>query len=290
MEFYFAIIPPIEIIDEATIEIDGNLSSIIKSISIDKKSVKIEVSDAIESNVDKKIYEVIKWNYLPHVHEMCGPENLPLELLPICSIDFLELLSSEFKFDVILVNNPKIGNYFDFYVGLCLPFAVRRANKTIFRHISKLETIYPDLLSSLMAHSDDYDDFMNNALYTFRDNILNPTLQTIQEIPIHKESDEEWQTKSVPIVYEDLIKIITQTDWLVQIMESQFNNVKERYRSLMRLVLPVIQRERLNDTLQKYVTLEITSTGINLKVIKKEIMDSKKVGETLIEHLKRVYD
>ena len=129
MEFYFAIIPPIEIVDEEFIQIEGSLSSIIKSISLTKKSVAIEVSDEIESNVDKKSYEVIKWNYLPHIHQMCGPENLPLELLPTCSIDFLELICSKFKFDVILLNNPKIGNYFDYYVGLNLPFAVRRANK-----------------------------------------------------------------------------------------------------------------------------------------------------------------
>jgi hypothetical protein len=236
----------------------------------------------------KKEYLVIKWNVLPQIHQVEGPEDLPLEILPVCSVDTLDLLASTLNLDILVLDKPTVGNYFDFFVGHKYPFAIRGADKSIYRNVSKLEGVKSDLLTSLASYGEDYDEFITNALSTFKSNVLAPTLRTLNDLPISKESDEVWQNESIPVVFEDLMQIVTQTDWLVQIVDSQLMNIKERYRALMRIVLPIVQRESLRDMLSQYIDFD-TSEGVKMAIRKTVPITSDHIAKAIIDHLTEVF-
>lgn len=290
MAIKFSSIPPIDISVEMLVQATEDVKDILESVRVNSEGIFVIFSDELVENksIDKECV-LVKWNVLPNVHQLKGPENFPLESLPLCSVDVLELMATKLNLDIILMKDPKIGNYFDFYVGHKLPFAVRKSNKSIYKHIYRLEEVSGQLLSSIMSYSEDYDEFINNAIKTFKGNILEPTLKTISDLPIYKEDNDKWKTESIPIVYEDLARIGTQTDWLIQILESQVENIRERYRALMRIVLPVIQRRGMMNRLKKYVDFRITTKGMNLKVTHKKYIKGENIGNVIIEHLSTVY-
>ena len=192
-------------------------------IEVTSKDIRVTVKESYaEQNNLKNDYEIIKWNVKPGIHEWIE-EDIPLELLWLASIDFLEDISFGYKV-ILYYKNPygledllNIGMY-----RLFLPFHVRAANKNIFPNVFQMIPIESNILAPLETVTEQNEDYIRNALATFA-----------------SITDKE-----------------ERYDQLESIIFTELDKIEERFRIFSRIVVPVVHNVAIRKHLEHNIIIK----------------------------------
>jgi len=241
-------------------KITGNSEQKIKSDTLDSvivnsKFMKIRLaSDGEQIKKYESEYTIFEFNVKPGVHSFSQPEDIefPLELAYAYSIDLLENISLNNKFSTLLYLKSPISlvdALFSLDNRVSLPFLVRRPGKTLFSAVYQLTSIFGNLLTSLETVSDQYEDYVENALYTFRENVINPLRQQ--------------EESTLP---DDLIRVLDRAEDLHSIITNQIFNIRERYRAYSRLLVPLIHFAYIKSDLMSSLSVKHEPNSISYKI------------------------
>ncbi|OLS26185.1 MAG: hypothetical protein HeimC3_10550 [Candidatus Heimdallarchaeota archaeon LC_3] len=252
---YFSIVPVPEFIDEPNkVKIDGE---IFDEIECTKKWIKIKFDDeyASEKGYDKE-YIIVEFNVLPGVHSWIE-ENTPLELLWTASADFLESLGK--NHNVYLYHSKPNGLEslltMEDASKLLLPFQVRGANKALFPNIFSMVHIENSFLSPLEMISEQPEDYIRNAMFTFHKNVV--------------------PTGEIKRFYE-----------LMDVVIPEVEKIEERFRILTRIISPLVHFIVLKKDLSK--SLEIKrgkNNNYNLDYKNASKISLKEVSERITRNI-----
>jgi hypothetical protein len=237
---YFSWIPNVEVKGSSTQKIE---STTLDSIIVNSKSIKIILNEAYAQKSQNRIdHDIINFNIKPGIHSFSQPEEtqFPLELAYAYSIDLLENLSIQKSYSTIIYShlpNSLVDGLFGLNKKAWLPFLVRRPNKTLYSSVFLMTPISGNLLTSLEAVSDQYEDYIENALYTFNRNVIKPL--------------QKQEASNSP---EDLIRVLDRTEDLYSIIVTQLSNIRDRYRAFSRLIVPLIHYANLKSDLEDSVS------------------------------------
>lgn len=269
----FSWIPNVKITGSNQQKID---STTLESINVDSTSVKIILDKNYAQNKGYATeYSIFEFNTKPGIHIFNQPEDeeFPIELSYAYSIDLLEEISIQNKLSTILYSEqPKsfIGAFFALNNKVSLPFLVRRPDKTLFSGVYLFTSIYGNLLTSLESVTDQYEDYIENALYTFSENVIQP-LQDTQD-----------HTR----LPDDLIRVLDRAEDLYSIILDQIVHIRDRYRAYSRLLVPLIHYAYLKSDLESSMTIEYESDStIKYSIKTPRELESKILASILAEKL-----
>lgn len=253
----FSFLPLFKIIGQTELKVDS--STVVENIIVDESGIKFTIKEGNNSKTVTLIDFYVKpgINYL---HDQIP--NLPLELMFMTTIDFLDSISTKYKLSTIIFdgeikdNSNFIETFLFFGDRLYLPFQVRRpSTKTLYSSVYNLIPVKSNLMLPLEALSDQYEDYLDNALYSFLLNVSKPL----------REKEHEDMIKS-----QELLKVLDRIEDLSQILTGQIENIRKRYRSFSRIIVPLIQlanlKKNIFDSIKVKVEEEKISYSLNYPV------------------------
>ena len=172
----FSFLPLINIIGKTELEVDS--STFVEKIIVNQSGIKFIIKDETKSKEVTLIDLYVKPG-INLLHEEIP--NLPLELMFMTTIDFLDSISTKYKLSTIIFDEKEPSNldfveiFLFFGERLHLPFQVRRpSTKTLYSSVYNLIPVRSNLMLPLEALSDQYEDYLENALYSFLLNVSKP--------------------------------------------------------------------------------------------------------------------
>lgn len=233
---YFSCVPNFEIVGTAEVPVQ---SAALEKVVVTPELVQVYHQDGRE-------FKILELGISPGIHLFHEPSpdavDFPLELMWAGSIDLLEGVAKKNRCQILLY--PKQPQSFvDGFYGLndraWLPFQVRRSDKSLYSYVFLLTPVHGNLLVPLETLSDQYEDYIENALQTFVENVVYPL-----------RSGEA--TDYSP---EVLTRVLDRSEDLAQIVGAQLDYIRERFRSFSRLVVPLIHYANLKSLVQSSVEL-----------------------------------
>ncbi len=268
----FVFLPLIKIIGK--VELDIIDSPVVEKLIINESLIKFKLK---ENQLQKELV-LMNFNVKPGIHVIHDEvENLPLELMFTTTIDFLDSLSIKFGLSSILLEEPIesldfVKTFLFFGDKVYLPFQVRKpSTKTIFSSVYNLIPIKSNLMSPIEVLSDQYEDYLENALYSFLLNVSKPL----------REKEHEDLIKS-----QELLKVLDRIEDLSQIMTKQIENIRERYRAFSRIMVPLIQLANLKKKISDSVKLEYSKNNVSYQLQYPKEIASEELAEFIINKMK----
>ena len=123
--------------------------------------------------------------------------------------------------------------------------------------------------------SDQYEDYIENALYSFLLNVSKP----------QREKEHEEYVKS-----QELLKVLDRIEDLSQIITTQLDNVRERYRAFSRVIVPLIQLANMKKKISDSIKVEVTKNTINYQLLYPAEISSEDLAHYVANKLKSEQD
>lgn len=268
----FSFLPLIKIIGRTEMSVEN--SPVVEKIIVDDSQIKFKLKES--TNLQEVI--LLDFNIRPGINELHDEiVKLPLELMFTTTIDFLDAFSNKFDLSTVLFDETSSNNNFVetfLYIGerVYLPFQVRKpSTKTLYSSVFTLLPIRSNLMAPIEVLSDQYEDYIENALYSFLLNVSKPI----------REKEHEEYVKS-----QELLKVLDRIEDLSQIVTAQLNNVKERYRAFSRVMAPLIASANLKKKISDSIKVEITKDAISYQLQYPVEITSNEIAEFIVNRLK----
>jgi len=214
-----------------------------------------EIKFKLKNSATKEI-KLLNFNVNPGINFLQDQNaELPLELMFTTTIDFLERISTKYKLSTIIFNESDVSqiNFVETFLflgdKLYLPFQLRRpSTRSIYSSVYSLQPVKSNIMSPIEVLSDQYEDYLENALYSFLLNVSKP----------HREKEYEEMIKS-----QELLKVLDRFEDLSQILSGQIDNIRERYRAFSRIMVPLIQLANLKKKISDSLKLDVGKNSIS---------------------------
>ena len=247
----FSFLPLVKVIGKTEIQVN---STMVERVIVTEADIKFKLKHS-----ESKEVKLIEFDTKQGIHTLHDDIGLPIELFSMTTIDFLEAISSKYKLSTILLeesnSNMNFVEIFSFMGDnkIYLPFQVRKpSTKTLYSSVFNLMPIKSNLMSPIEVLSDQYEDYLENALYSFLLNVSKP----------YREKEHQELIKS-----QELLKVLDRIEDLSQIMTGQIDNIRERYRAFSRIMVPLIQLANIKKKIGDSIQMEFSKNSIsyNLK-------------------------
>ncbi|MHA1968146.1 MAG: hypothetical protein ACW964_10135 [Candidatus Hodarchaeales archaeon] len=282
---YFTLFPPISIEGSAQKTLDLPGLEALKSIHA--TSEKISVSIEIEENT--KIFDVISFNKpSPDVNTRIEPhDDLPLELMPLVTIEFLEELAQLVNGYCLLTNESPKAGYLECFRGDIYPISVRGSSKELYAQTAELHPLRKDYfvaLNSLLQI--DFEEQLENSLATFVDNVLRPMSETLEEVVSLDETVDCDDNSIIKVIGSDFKKLVSRTEELISIVNYNMDQTAERNKAFLRLTLPLMLKQALLENFSDYISFETDLNTIQLKINKRKSISAEELAILVLKFLK----
>lgn len=272
-ELYFTLFPPITV--EGSAQKELNLSGLEALKAINVSSDKITVDIEIEEYT--KTIEVIRFNDPSQdVNSRIEPhDTLPLELMPLVTIEFLEALAEMIGGYCLITNKVPETGYLEFYRGDVYPISVRGSSKELYALTAEFHPLRKDYfvaLNSLLQI--DFEEQLENSLATFIDNVLRPMSLTLDEVVSLDDTVDCDDVSIVQVIGGDFKRLVSRTEELISIVNYNMDQTAERNKAFLRLTLPLMLKQALLDNFKEYFSFETELNSIKLKITKRKNIDA----------------
>ena len=268
---YFSFLPLIKVTGKTELPILN--SPVLDKLFVSDSQIKFKLKN-LENSKD---IILVNFDVKPGLHYLDDEiENLPLELSFTSTIDFLDGLSTKFDLSTILMDDQKenfdfVETFLFFSDKVYLPFQVRRpSTKTLFSSVFTIMPIKSNLMSPIEVMSDQYEDYIENALYSFLLNVSKPLRE--------KEHEELINSR-------ELLKVLDRIEDLSQILTGQIDNIRERYRAFSRIMVPLIQLANIKKKISDSISINVSKNTISYKLQYPREVSSDDIAEYISNRL-----
>ncbi len=282
---YFTLFPPISIEGSAqkTLNIPGLEELKFIHVTPEKISVSIEI--------DKKLQtiDIISFNKpSADVNTRIEPQDdLPLELMPLVTIEFLEELAQLVSGYCLITNESPKAGYLEYFRGDIYPISVRGSSKELYAQTAELHPLRKDYfvaLNSLLQI--DFEEQLENSLATFVDNVLRPMSTTLDEVISLDENVDSDDNSIIQVIGSDFKKLVSRTEELISIVNYNMDQTAERNKAFLRLTLPLMLKQALLENFSDYISFETELNSIKLKIIKRKSISAEDLADLTLKYLK----
>lgn len=245
----FSFLPLVKVIGKTEMTVEN--SPVVDKIIVNDAVIKFKLK---EGSSTLKEFTLVNFSSKPGINQIHDEiENLPLELMFTTTIDFLDSFSNKFNLSTILFEENTSDNFIEIFLltgdKLFLPFQLRRpSTKTIYSSVFNLMPVKSNLMAPIEVLSDQYEDYIENALYSFLLNVSKPL----------REKEHEEYIKS-----QELLKVLDRIEDLSQIITGQVDNIHERYRAFSRVIAPLIALANLKKKVSDSIKIEFAKNTIS---------------------------
>lgn len=269
----FSFLPLVKIVGKTELKVES--SPTVDKIVVNEKHIKFVLKD----QRNQQEVTLIDFNKYPGINQLNDQiPSLPLELMFMTTIDFLDGISTKHGLSTIILDeaiypNPNFAEIFLFFgERLLLPFQIRRpSTRTIYSSVYNLVPVKSSLLNPIETLSDQYEDYLENALYSFLLNVSKPL----------REREYEEMIKN-----QELLKVLDRIEDLSQILTTQIENIRERYRSFSRIIVPLIQLANLKKKISDSVNIDVSKNSISYSLKYPIEISSEELARHVLNKLK----
>ena len=282
---YFTLFPPVRI--EGSAQKALNLPGLETLKYIQVSPTKISILIDIEGNTET--FDVIRFNEpSSDINKRIEPtDNLPLELMPLVTIEFFETLAEVISGYCLISKKLPEAGYLDFFRGDIYPISVRGSSKELYALTAELHALRKDYfvaLNSLLQI--DFEEQLENSLATFVDNILRPMSKTLDEVTSLDETYDSDTNSIIKILGSDFKKLVSRTEELISIVNYNMDQTAERNKAFLRLTLPLMLKQALLENFTDYLSFEINTNSIQLNVLKRKTIPANMLMDLAFKFLK----
>lgn len=282
---YFTLFPPISI--EGSAQKTLNIPGLEELKSIHVTPEKISVS--IEKDENPRTIEVISFNKpSTDVNTRIEPQDdLPLELMPLVTIEFLEELAQIVSGYCLITNESPKAGYLEYFRGDIYPISVRGSSKELYAQTAELHPLRKDYfvaLNSLLQI--DFEEQLENSLATFVDNVLRPMSATLDEVITLDENVDCDDNSIIQVIGSDFKRLVSRTEELISIVNYNMDQTAERNKAFLRLTLPLMLKQALLENFSDYISFETELNSIKLKIKKRKSISAEDLAELALKYLK----
>lgn len=282
---YFTLFPPVRI--EGSAQKALNLPGLETLKYIQVSPTKISILIDIEGNTET--FDVIRFNEpSSDINKRIEPtDNLPLELMPLVTIEFFETLAEVISGYCLISKKLPEAGYLDFFRGDIYPISVRGSSKELYALTAELHALRKDYfvaLNSLLQI--DFEEQLENSLATFVDNILRPMSKTLDEVTSLDETYDSDTNSIIKILGSDFKKLVSRTEELISIVNYNMDQTAERNKAFLRLTLPLMLKQALLENFADYISFEINTNSIQLNVLKRKTIPANMLMDLAFKFLK----
>lgn len=277
--------PPVRI--EGSAQKALNLPGLETLKYIQVSPTKISILIDIEGNTET--FDVIRFNEpSSDINKRIEPtDNLPLELMPLVTIEFFETLAEVISGYCLISKKLPEAGYLDFFRGDIYPISVRGSSKELYALTAELHALRKDYfvaLNSLLQI--DFEEQLENSLATFVDNILRPMSKTLDEVTSLDETYDSDTNSIIKILGNDFKKLVSRTEELISIVNYNMDQTAERNKAFLRLTLPLMLKQALLENFADYISFEINTNSIQLNVLKRKTIPANMLMDLAFKFLK----
>ncbi len=161
----FSFLPLIKIVGKTEMVVAN--SPVVEKIIVNDSYIKFKLKESLA----RQEITLLDFNIKSGINELHDEiEDLPLELIFTTTIDFLDGFSNKFNLSTILFDEASPSDNFVetfLFIGdrVYLPFQVRKpSTKTLYSSVFTLLPIKANLMAPIEVLSDQYEDYIENAL------------------------------------------------------------------------------------------------------------------------------
>ena len=222
------------------------------------------------------------------VNTRIEPQNdLPLELMPLVTIEFLEELAQMVNGYCLISNKFPDTGYLEYFRGDIYPISVRGSSKELYAQTAELHPLRKDYfiaLNSLLQI--DFEEQLENSLATFVDNVLRPMSATFEKAVSLDENVEYGDNSIIQEFGSDFKKLLSRTKDLISIVNYNMDQTAERNKAFLRLTLPLMLKQALLENFTDYITVETEFNSIKLKINKRKSISAEDLAALALKFLK----
>jgi hypothetical protein len=266
---YFTLFPPIVLEGSAQKALNLPGLEALKAINVSPDKISIDIE--IEENI--KTIEVMSFNNPSQdVNSRIEPDdNLPLELMPLVTIEFLEALADMIGGYCLIANELPETGYLEFFRGDIYPISVRGSTKELYALTAELHPLRKDYfvaLNSLLQI--DFEEQLENSLATFVDNVLRPMSLTLDEVVSLDKAVDCDDSSVIQVIGGDFKRLVSRTEELISIVNYNMDQTAERNKAFLRLTLPLMLKQALLENFTDFISIETELNSIKLKITKRK--------------------
>ncbi|MFW9855413.1 MAG: hypothetical protein ACFFFG_10130 [Candidatus Thorarchaeota archaeon] len=257
MIVFLTLFPPIKIDGSEKLELSIEGLETLKQIQVTPEKITV----FLEINGQSRPYEIVTFNTpLKDVHKRIDPgdghEEFPLELMPLITIEFLEMLALKIGGYTLISNEPPEVGFGEFWRGDRYPISIRGTTRELYPNVAELKPMRRDYIVALEGLLNiDFEEQLENSLATFIDNVLKPMTDTMNGL-FERRRDLDSDEAVINIIGSDFKKLITRTEDLISIVNYNMNQTSERNKAFLRLTLPLMAKQALIENFEEYFDLE----------------------------------
>ncbi|MHA2296363.1 MAG: hypothetical protein ACXADA_10090 [Candidatus Hodarchaeales archaeon] len=292
---YLSFVPPLTI--NGSIEVETS-SSLIKKVKVTSSFIELDLVDEFyeesrknNENISKTL-RILTLNSQEQVHQRIDIDVVPLELLYFTSIEFVDDLGIMLDSYILLYPDKPKNGFFNLFFTDSIAGLIQVPDSGFRYSRTHLLTPFKNLLLSLKVYSDPYEEYIENAIGSFQENILKPARTTIDEI-MKRSKDipvDEIETNSVKIQRADLLTLINQTSNLVTILNNEIILLKEKDRIHSHLIDSINAHTKLLSMLSEHINLEFEfdKMSFKCKIIQPMVVEPQKIADFFVKKIKQL--
>lgn len=271
----FSFVPPLRIAGEFE---DSVQSDIAETIKVAPHELTISIPQPIIDKHDcPTIFRILAFNE-DHIHENIDPETIPYEIASLASVELFDDLARKTNSYIVLHDHERpTEGYLRLFLGEFLPFAVRSPRKTLYERVFQLLPVSGQLFAHLEQGGEPYEEFIENALVTFRDHVIEPTRKTVEEALEFGIAD----LQRTEVLRGSVVKALNRATDLISIVADQTNAIHERARGFTRLVLPFLHSYTIRSLLSEYAELTKSTARVALRITQEKEIPAKDIFEVV---------
>ncbi|MHA2272713.1 MAG: hypothetical protein ACXACI_12685 [Candidatus Hodarchaeales archaeon] len=271
----FSFVPPLRITGEFE---DSVQSDIAETIKVAPHELTISIPQAIVDKHDcPPTFRIFAFNQ-DHIHEKIDPETIPYEIASLASVELFDDLARKTNSYVVFHNHERpTEGYLRLFLGEFLPFAVRSPRKTLYERVFQLLPVSGQLFAHLDQGGEPYEEYIENALVTFRDHVIEPTRETVEEALEFGIAD----LQRTEVLRGNVMKALDRATDLISIVADQTSAIGERARGFTRLVLPFLHSYTIRSLLSDYAELTKSTARVALRITQEKEIPAKDIFEVV---------
>lgn len=271
----FSFVPPLRIVGEMK---DSVQSDIVESIKVAPHELSVSIPKSIADKHDcPTTFRILAFNE-DHIHEKIDPETIPYEIATLSSVELFEKLARKTDSYVVLHDDDRPAEgYLRFFLTEYLPFAVRSPRKTLYERVFQLLPVTGQLFAHLELGGRPYEEYIENALLTYRDHVLKPTRVSVEDALEFGTAD----LQRTEVLRGTVMKALERADDLITIINEQTIAINERARGFTRLVLPFLHSYTLSSVLKEYAEFSKSTGRASFRITREKEVPAKAIFETI---------
>ncbi|MFW9778419.1 MAG: hypothetical protein ACFFE8_06145 [Candidatus Heimdallarchaeota archaeon] len=254
---FLTLFPPIKIDGTKELELSIEGLETLKQVHVTPEKITV----LMEKEGTARHYDILTFNNpIKDVHKRIDPgegqEEFPLELMPLITIEFLEMLALKIGGYTLISNDPPEVGFGEFWRGDRYPISIRGSRRELYPNVAELKPMRRDYIVALEGLLNiDFEEQLENSLATFIDNVLKPMTDTMNGL-FDRRRDLDSDEAVINIIGSDFKRLITRTEELISIVNYNMNQTSERNKAFLRLTLPLMAKQALIENYEEYFDLE----------------------------------